>query len=494
MIVATILVPLAGAILAFATPWERPQRGILLLVAAAHLSLVIYAVVDHPAPALDGWLKADDLGLLVLLMSSVLFFVSALYATGYLQREARGVRRDWVEGVLFSNAPQRVFTGYLLLFLAAMTMVSMSHHLGLLWVSVEATTLTSAPLIYFHRHHRSLEATWKYLLLASVGIALALLGTFFVGVSATTSDGQAVPFIVENLVASAGSLDPKWLAAGFVLLLVGYGTKMGLAPLHTWLPDAHSEAPSLVSALMSGALLNCAFLGIMRAYQIVGATGDAAFASQLLIVLGLVSMLVAALFILLQSDFKRVLAYSSVEHMGIVALAVGIGGSAGFGAMFHVVNHSLAKGLLFLVAGNILAQFHTTSVRGARGMLKVLPVSAFLWIAGFFAITGTPPFGTFFSEFIVLQAMFETGRWAMAFAYLGLLALIFAGMATIVLRMIQGEPWAKSLEPAPREPWSSVIPPALLGVGVLVTGFFIPGPVRSLIDGAAGLIGVGNLE
>ena len=491
MIVALLAVPLIGAVLAFVMPWERPQRAILVAAASAHLALVIASIIEPPGSLLDGWLRADDLGLYVLLITSVLFWVAAVYAVGYLQREASDPRSDWVDGGLFSNAPQGVFTGYLLLFLAAMTLVTVGHHLGLLWVGVEATTLTSAPLIYFHRHHRSLEATWKYLLVGSVGIALALLGTFFIAVSATSGDGTAVPMVLEDLIAAADSLDTTWLHAGFLFLLVGYGTKMGLAPLHTWLPDAHSEAPSLVSALMSGALLNTAFLGILRAYQIVGATGDSAFASQLLIAFGLISMFVATVFMLLQNDFKRILAYSSVEHMGIVALAVGIGGSASSGAMFHVMNHSLAKGLLFLIAGNALAFYRSTSVRGARGMLKVLPVSATLWLIGFLAITGTPPFGTFFSEFIVLQAIFESGRNVVAVAYLLMLALIFTAMTAVVLRMVQGTPLIATTSRV-REPLSSVVPPALLAIGVLVSGFYLPPTIRTLMDNAAVLIEIGG--
>ena len=491
MIYALVFLPVAGAVLALLSPWERPQRYYLLTAAALHLALVLGALVQTPAPSPNGWLRADELGLLMLLITSVLFLLASFYAFGYLSREAKPPRPDWVEGALFSNAPQRVFTGYLLLFLAAMSLVTLSHHLGLLWVSVEATTLTSAPLIYFHRHHRSLEATWKYLLIGSVGIALALLGTFFIGVAATAPDGTATPLVVEELIAVAGSLNTSWLHAGFLFLLVGYGTKMGLAPMHTWLPDAHSESPSLVSALMSGALLNCAFLGILRVYQIVAASGDAQFANQLLIAFGLLSMLVAAVFILLQGDYKRMLAYSSVENMGIMALAVGIGGSGTFGAVFHALNHSLAKGLLFLIAGNILAVYHTTSVRGVRGMSRLLPVSGVLWLLGFLAVAGMPPFGSFFSEFIILQAMFETGRGLMAVVYLGLLALIFAAMGATVLRMVQGEPWAAIVQPH-REPWTALIPPAVLAVGTLLAGFYLPPSVRLLLQGAAALLGGGN--
>jgi len=490
MVFALVLLPVTTGLLAFALPSDRRQRWLLVTSAGGHLALVIAALARQPAPAAHGWLQVDPLGMVFLLITSTLFFLASIYAIGYLQREVQSPRPDWVEGRLFSNAPERVFVGCMLLFLAAMTLVTVSHHLGLLWVAVEATTLASAPLIYFHRHHRSLEATWKYLVIASVGIALALLGTLFMAAAASTG-GRSVPLLVENLVASGPSLDPTWLKAGFLLLLVGYGTKMGLAPLHTWLPDAHSESPSLVSALMSGALLNCAFLGILRSYQIMAAAGQQQFASGLLIGLGLLSMGIAAALILRQTDYKRMLAYSSVEHMGILAVGVGIGGAASFGALLHALNHSLAKGLLFLVAGNVLAVYKTTAIRGVRGMLRVLPVSGPLWVAGFLAITGSPPFGSFLSEFTILQASVSQGHWVVAVLYLALLAIVFIGMASVFLRMAQGEPWAEHVLPV-REAALAVAPPLVLAAAVLLLGVYLPSTLHDTLQQAAGLLGGGR--
>ena len=243
-----------------------------------------------------------------------------------------------------------------------MTLVTLSHHWGLMWVAVEATTLASAPLIYFHRHPRSLEATWKYLVICSVGIALALLGNFFLAVAAHGPPAPPLHLTIDDLAAQRRSLDPLWLKAAFLLLLVGYGTKMGLAPLHTWLPDAHSEAPSMVSAL---AVRRAAELRVpgdsARRIPCWSKAGLGDFSRDLLVLFGLVSMAVAAVFIIGQMDYKRMLAYSSVEHMGILALGVGIGGVAGFGSMLHAVNHSLTKAMLFLAAGNTLACFRTKS-------------------------------------------------------------------------------------------------------------------------------------
>jgi hydrogenase-4 component F len=391
--------------------------------------------------------------------------------------------------MLFANAPEAVFTGCLLLFLATMTLVTASHHLGILWVAIEATTLASAPLIYFHRHRRSLEATWKYLLVCSVGIALALLGNFFLAVAAAPPGAGAPPLHLDALIGRGAALNAGWLRAGFLFLLIGYGTKMGLAPLHTWLPDAHSEAPSVVSALLSGALLNCAFLGILRAHQICAAAGQEAFARGLLLGFGLASIGLAAAFIIGQADYKRLLAYSSVDHMGILALGVGLGGAGAFGAMLHAVNHSLAKAMMFLVAGNILAAYRTKAAAQVSGALRALPVSGALWVAAFLAVSGVPPSGLFLSEFTILRAALDQGRYAVAAAYLALLAAIFIGMATAVLRMAQGPAPEGGAAAGRHEPLLAVLPPAALGVLVFILGVHVPPAIRDTLEQAARELG-----
>ena len=264
---------------------------------------------------------------------------------------------------------------------------------------------------------------------------------------------------------------------------------MGLAPLHTWLPDAHSEAPSLVSALLSGSLLNCAFLGILRIVNVATHAGQQAFAQQQLVLFGLFSIGLAGVFILGQADYKRLLAYSSVEHMGILALGIGLGGAATYGALLHAINHSLTKAMLFLVAGNILTVYHTKATSEVSGVVRVLPISGPLWLAGFFAITGTPPFGPFLSEFTILRGALEQGRFGIAAAYLALLVLVFVGMATVVLRMSQGAPRGANSPPKQRESWSSVLPAMSLGAMVLVLGVYIPAPLNRVLHLAASALG-----
>ena len=488
MLSALVLVPALGGLLSFFLRPATWRRALMIAVAAAHAALTVATWVRPPGTGWGGVLRLDSLGQLFLGVTSGLFLVSAVYAVGYLRRESPGAREDFVEGFRFTNAPEAVFVGCLLFFLSTMTLVIVSDNLGLLWVAIEATTLASAPLIYFHRHHRSLEATWKYLLICSVGIGLALLGNFFLAVSATIHGGASIPLSVQELRAHATLLHTPWLKGAFIFLLVGYGTKMGLAPLHTWLPDAHSEAPSVVSALLSGALLNCAFLGILRALQVMSAAGLDTYARGMLVVFGLLSMAVAAAFVIAQADYKRLLAYSSVEHMGILSLGVGLGGAATFGAMLHVLGHSLTKAMLFLLAGNILAAYRTKAVKEVRGVLARAPATGVLWIAGLFAITGSPPFGTFVSEILILRGAMERGQIVIGAVYLVLLAVIFIGMASTMSRMAQGEAPPLSAGAARGESRLAVLPPLVLAAAVLVIGLHIPAGLAAALRSAAGLL------
>lgn len=488
MLMVLIAIPALAGLAAFAVRADQPRRALLVAAAAAHTICVVAAWAFPPRAMAGGWLMLDAPGLLFLGIASVLFLAAAVYATGYLPRAQHANTEEQDEDAAFSPTPEAVFTGCLLLFLASMTLVTVSGHFGLLWVAVEASTLASAPLIYYHRNQRSLEATWKYLMICSVGVALALLGNFFLAV-ASGPGASGSTMLLTTLLGNATSLQDSWLRAAFILFLVGYGTKMGLAPLHYWLPDAHSESPSLVSALLSGALLNCAFLGILRAFQVCVAAGLHDFAAPLLTGFGLVSMAFAAAFIMGQADYKRMLAYSSVEHMGILALGVGLGGEALFGAMLHAVNHSLTKGLLFFTAGNILSVFRTKSTRDVHGVLRTLPASGMLWMAGFLANSGSPPFGLFLSKFTILRAAITLGHPVIAAVMLVLLALIFTAMAGIMLHMAQGRPTAALKDRVVEESWRQIAPPAVLALLVLILGVWVPGPLEALLRTAAATLG-----
>jgi hydrogenase-4 component F len=471
-----VTAPLLLAALAFAMPWQRRRPRVLLAGALAHAGTVAWAWGSPPAPAPGAWLAIDAAGLLVLSLVSALFLVCAVYAQGYL---ARRQDRD-----------NRTFVGGLLVLLSAISAVAMAQHLGLLWVAIEITTLSTAPLIYFNHNERALEAAWKYLVVCSVGIALALLGTFLLALSSAGPGGPR-SLLLADLLEAGPRLSGPWVRFAFVFLLAGYGTKLGLAPFHSWKPDAYGEAPGLLGALLSGGVTSVAFLALMRVLQVCIAAGQGAFARQALVVIGLLSIGLAAVFLVRQRDFKRMLAYSSVEHMGILVLGVGLGGAATTGAFLHLVYNGLTKGALFLSAGNIHRAFGSKQVERVRGAARVLPVSGPVFLGAFLAITGSPPFAPFFSEFAILDGAIRVGAWGPAAGYLGGLAIIFVGMGATVLRIVQGAP-PEGLETTPQgDSWLTAGPPLALLLLVLALGLAVPAPLRALVASAAALVGGG---
>jgi len=474
MLFFVILAPLAFAAVAFALPSNRHRPEVLLLGALLHAAGVVVLFASPPPTRPGAWLALDAIGKITLLTTTILFLAASVYAQGYLSQ------RD--------DRDNRVFVGGLLGLLGSMTTVALSHHLGLTWVAMEASTLATAPLIYFNHNARSLEAAWKYLLIGSLGIALALLGTFFLALSGAGPGGPR-SLIVENLIAAGPALSPPWVRAAFVFLLVGYGTKMGLAPLHSWKPDAYGEAPGLLGALLAGGLTNFAFVAVVRVFQVTRAAGEEAFARDALVGIGLFSIGLAAVFVVGQKDFKRMLAYSSVEHMGILALGIGLGGGAAAGAFFHLLNNGLTKGVVFLSAGNIHRAFGSKTTDEVRGAARLLPVSGPLFLAGFLAVTGSPPFSPFFSEFAILNGAFGAGRFGVGALFLAFLAIIFVGMGTTVLAVVQGDPGDVPRVPRSRDSWLMAAPPLVLMVLVLLLGLFLPAGLKDLFGAAAALVG-----
>ena len=469
-----VALPVIAAFLALLV--EDVRVDLLILIGTAIVHLAVVALV---------WLGVGDLelgesklfaldvpGKLFLTITSVLFLAASIYTVPYVLRPAHG-----------QHEVPRSFVPCLLWFLAAMSLVTVTQHLALMWAAVEATTLASAPLVYFYKRRAALEATWKYLLLCSVGIALALLATFFLGIAATAAPGEHRGLTLSALEAAAPEMSRPWLKAAFVLALVGYGTKMGLAPLHAWLPDTHSQAPSPVSALLSGALLNCAFLAILRFFQVCIASGDYEFAKTLLVVLGFTSIAIACAFLVGQRDYKRLFAYSSIENMGILAVGVGLGGGATYGAMLHAVNHSVCKAGLFFAAGNVLRVYGSTMARDVRGAFARMPTSAIAMTALFLAIGGTPLFGPFWSELVIFQSAAD-GHAGLAVLFVVLLAIAFLGMAGVLLPMLQGT----HDEPA-HEPALSVAVPIALVIASLVLGAYVPPFLASTLHAAAGALG-----
>ena len=473
LLIALILVPLVAAGVAYFLP-AASRAALLIGVALLHVALVVALWVAPGHSVLDGWLADDPLGRLILSLTSILFLALSHYAVGYLREEnPRG---------------GRAFVSCMLGFLAAAGLVAISHHFALLWIGMETTTLAVAPMIYHRHDRRSLEAVWKYLVLSSVGIAFALLGVFLLATS-QPSVGAGRPLVLDDMLAHATALDPMWLRAAFVFILIGFGTKMGLAPMHSWKPDTYGEAPSLVGGLMGGALTACAFLGLARVVSICFAAGQDAFVRPPLIGFGLLSLIVATAFIVGQGDVKRLLGYSSVEHMGLLVLALGIGGVGAYGAVLHTINNGIAKAMVFLAVGNVMLATGVSTADRIRGLLRSMPASGTLLVIGLFAVTGSPPFGMFISEFTIISAAVETYPWIAAVIVV-LLSIIFIGIASMILEMVYGhrEPDDVPAERGVERPWL-VLAPAALAVLTLVLGVYLPTRLAAALSSAAQSLG-----
>lgn len=467
-------VPFAAGLAALAVSTDERRPWILPFGCTIHSAIVVACWKHLPDPAASGWFYIDELGLLVLSLSSALFLVCSVYCLEYLR-----LRRD---------RDNRLFTACLSFILGAVSLVCVSRHMGLLWVGMEAATLAAAPLVHFNHNERSLEATWKYLMMGSLGIGLALLGTFFLARAALPYEGHGDLLLIDILLSRAGTLSVPWLKGAFIFLLVGYGTKMGLAPLHSWKPDTYGESPGVAGAILAGVITSCAFLGLLRAFQVCVAAGLSGFAQSLFVLMGLLSMATAAAFIIGQRDFKRMLAYSSVEHMGILALGMGLGPAGSFASLLHLINNGLTKGVLFLAAGNIHRAFGGKTMDHAHGALRRVPVSAALFLLGFIAITGSPPFAPFVSEFSILRAAVNGDRFGVALGFVSLLAVIFIGMATTVLSVVYGVPGKNSQESAPGDSPFMTLAPAILMAAVVFFGLWLPGWLTAVLGDAAKLL------
>jgi hydrogenase-4 component F len=481
-----IIIPFVAGLSAFIIRNDHVRRGLIIVCSGTHFALTCSTWIKRPEAYAHGWIALDNIGIIFLTITSILFLGASIYGIRYLSDEKLRLKHEGEEKGRVSI--EASFAGCFLLFLSTMTVVIVSQHLAVLWVAVEATTLASAPLIYFHRTKRSLEATWKYLLICSVGIAFALLGVFFLAVANDQNQGD---LLLRDMIEKAAGMHIPWLKAAFLLFFVGYGTKMGLAPFHTWLPDAHSEAPSVISALLSGALLNCAFLGIVRGYQICTAAGLALYCQEIFIVFGLLSIIFAAIFILGQADYKRMLAYSSVEHMGIITLGLGLGGNAVVGAMINMFGHSLTKAGLFFIAGNLLSFYRTKKIEDVHGLIVgKMRSSGILWLLGFLLITGTPPSGIFWGKFIILKEALLQGRYWVAVIFLAALAFIFVGLARIFIGMAQGNETVRvSEEHTSDTTFLRLVPSVIFFVIVIIMGIYLPGWLTQAFAGAAQELG-----
>ncbi len=475
-IILLLAAPPLAALIAALVRSERARPWVLPGLAVVHLAASVVAIslrhrlaTTYDPLVASLWLRLDALGAVTLLALSVLFAIVAAYAPGYLRARA--------------ERPNRVLVVCCCLFLGLASLATLSQHLGLMWAAIEGATLACVPLIYFNNNTRSLEATWKFLMVGGVGIALALLGTFFMAYAAVAS-GTPTELTYDALMAH-GALSQPWVRVAFVLLLVGYGTKLGLAPLHSWKPDAYGETPGLVGALLAGGMTSVSFLALARVVDLVEVTGNGQFAHRAMTVLGLLSMVWAAVFMIRQTDLKRMLAYSSVEHMGILVLGLTLGPAALPAVLLHLLGNAWAKGALFLSVGNIHRAFASRHIPEVSGVLLRLPVSGAIFLLGFLAITGAPPFALFLSEFGLLQAAAGAGRWWTAGIFLACLVVIFAGFSATVLAAVQGDTDAPEPEPRLGDSWWTTAPPIVALALVLLLGLWVPTPLRELFAEAA---------
>lgn len=460
-----IIIPAAGALLAAVWPSDRTRPWLLPAVGVAHSFVALWLLIAPPPVAPDAWLAFDPLARAVLPAVSLLFLFCSFYGVSYLR--------------LRPERPNRSFVSLLLAVLALLSTAHQARHLALLWIATEAVTLATVPLVHFNGTPRAFEATWKYLLVGGTGIALSLLGSFCLGYASLRGGGTG-NLTFTALMTQGAALSRPWVLAAWVLLLIGYGTKMGLAPMHTWKPDTYGEAPGIVGALLAGGVTTVAFTAILRVHAVLVASGNGAIADHSLIGIGLLSTLVAALFLLGTRDFKRMLAYSSVEQMGILSLGAGLGGAGVWAALFHVWSNALTKGSLFLSAGNIRRAAGARTTDEVAGMAVLTPRSAMLFVAGMFAVTACPPFGPFFSELLIVRTGFANGSGAAIAIFLACLLLAFIGMTRLVFAIVDGRPRGEARSPGRRFPETAgVILPSLALLALsLWLGLFTPEALR----------------
>ncbi|HEX5493688.1 MAG TPA: proton-conducting transporter membrane subunit [Mycobacteriales bacterium] len=479
VLVLLAVLPLGCALACLALP---PRWAGVLGIGVGTVSFglvltLVPAAADHPVSY--GFLRADAVSVVFLLGTSFLYGTTATYSVGYLRGEAHRVD--------YRRYARRFHVG-LNLFAASMLAAPLANGLALLWIAVEVTTVVSALLVAIDRTDHSAEAAWKYVLIASVGLGIALLATVVMYYAGARSLGRSYDLAFAPLRAAAGTLPHTPVRLAFVLAVVGFGTKVGLFPVHTWLPDAHSEAPTPVSALLSGSLLAVSFYAVLRYYQIAAGTLGPRFPRAVLLVFGVLSLLLAALYLVGQRDVKRLLAYSSVEHMGILAIGVAFGAPIALtGVLLHVMAHAAAKGNAFFGAGVLVRKYRTKQIGSIRGGLNALPWTGPLFLLAVFALSAMPPFGLFRSEFQIVAGGLSSGRDAAAAVLVALVTLAFGGLSVSTTRMLFTPGQAV---PVRGEPSAWMVVPMIAGVGVLVVlGLHVPGGLADLLARGAAELG-----
>jgi hydrogenase-4 component F len=478
-----VVLPLVPTFAALFTGRARTLGAICAACGAGALGVGVALAIDL-APgarvhAVSGFISLDPLSGFFVGTIALVVALSSWGSAAYLRAEEdRGA---------LSPLQIRLYFAAFGVFASMMLAAFETGNLGLLWVLIEASTLASCVLVGLEAKAVSLEAAWKYIIISSFGVTMALVGTLFVYYSASRLAGSPTEHLTWSyLYAHASLLHHQSLRLGFLLVLVGYGTKVGLAPMHTWLPDAHSEAPSPASAMLSAALLNTGMYAIIRFQALTGPALGTGFAAHALLIFGFASALVGALFIVLKGNFKRMYAYSSIEQMGIIAIALGFGGVLGFyGALLQILTHAVAKAVLFLTSGDIVLRYRTRLAGEVRGVLSVAPLTGAALLLAAIAVGGSPPFGLFLSEFTIIRAGLARSSVALVAVLIVLLVIVFVALVSTTAEMaLGGSPARPTSGPAYRERTERVIAatPLVAGLVILLAlGLWIPGRLDTLI-------------
>lgn len=462
--------------------------GVITICSALLILVQVFVIVsriisEKTITAFGNMFYIDSLSAIILLSISIVGFVSALYSKNYMGRQ-------YDHGTVDDKHLVRYYQGFNV-FLLTMLVIPTANSMGIMWVALEATTLVSVLLIMLYYKENAIEAAWKYLIIATVGLSFALIGTvffYYANINAGSAD-DAMNW--TSMVHNSKLFNPNLIKIAFIFILVGYGTKAGLAPMHTWLPDAHSEAPTPVSAVLSGVLLNCAFYVIIRFHIISSNAIGPEFSNQLLIIFAVISVGIAAASLYFQKDMKRMLAFSSVEHMGLISLGIGFGGLLGvYGALLQIINHAIAKPLMFFASGTISQKYETKAMSKIKGIIKIMPVTGVLFLIGGLALVGMPPFNIFLSEFFILSSGFQSGQFLATSLVILFLIVTFAVFLRHLIKMIFGNP----VVPMKKDDMGklAIIPMMILGALVLILGVFVPQQLQTLVQNASTIINHGG--
>lgn len=471
MINTLLIFPIIACLLILLIKNKKFDMLMLNLYALVHVFSTIVLAINKDCGT--PYFAVDNTNLIFLIVLSFVFLMTVIYNNGYTKTF------NYAE---YPDSQIRNYTMMILIFVLSMTGTILSTDLGISWVLIEATTLSSAYLIYFNKTKHAIEAAWKYVFICSIGIALAFVGIILLNIS--TGNINTLNF--SELYANAGSFNHNWLKAAFVFMLFGFGAKMGLAPVHFWLPDAHSEAPSPISALLSATLLNSAFLVIVRVFKIMTLADCTQYARLMLLIMGFVSLFVTAVFVYHIKNYKRMLAYSSIENMGILAIGTALGGVAYYAVVLHLIGHSLAKASFFLTSGNVLELFGTKRIKSVSGLMTADSCSGWLWTLSFLAICAFPTSLLFVSEFLIIKTMIVQKHYALCILFVLLLTIILYGLAKVVLKMTYGklseDKEHSVFENKKKISPSMYVPQFIMLILVFTLGIYIPDFLNSIIN------------